>query len=70
MSLKAKVETNGRRRFLKGLAMASGATAVAVATGGTAVAAPVVEAPVASPEATKGYHETPHIRTYYQRARI
>jgi hypothetical protein len=69
MSLKAKVETNGRRRFLKGLAMASGATAVAVATG-TAVAAPQMDAPVSKPETAKGYHETPHIRTYYQRARI
>lgn len=69
MSLKAKVETNGRRRFLKGIAMASGATAVAMATG-NAVAAPMVEAPVSKPETSKGYHETPHIRTYYQRARI
>ena len=69
MSLKAKVETNGRRRFLKGLAMASGATAVVVATG-TAVAAPQMDAPVSKPETAKGYHETPHIRTYYQRARI
>ena len=69
MSLKAKVETNGRRRFLKGLAMASGATVVAAATG-TAVAAPQMGAPVSKPETAKGYHETPHIRTYYQRARI
>lgn len=69
MSLKAKVETNGRRRFLKGIAMASGATAVAMATGNV-VAAPAVEAPASKPETTKGYHETPHIRTYYQRARI
>ncbi|NGP54019.1 twin-arginine translocation signal domain-containing protein [Thioalkalivibrio sp. XN8] len=69
MSLKAKAETNGRRRFLKGIAMAGGATAVAMATG-NAVAAPVVEAPVSKPEPSKGYHETPHIRTYYQRARI
>jgi hypothetical protein len=49
--------------------MASGATAVAVATG-TAVAAPQMDAPVSKPDTAKGYHETPHIRTYYQRARI
>jgi nitrous oxide reductase len=69
MSLKIQTESNGRRRFLKGLAMASGATAVAVATG-TAVAAPQMDAPVSKPDTAKGYHETPHIRTYYQRARI
>jgi hypothetical protein len=67
MSLKIQTESNGRRRFLKGLAVAGGATAMVVATG-TAVAAPEV-APASKPEA-KGYHETPHIRTYYQKARI
>jgi hypothetical protein len=67
MSLKTEVESNGRRRFLKGLAVAGGATAMVVATG-TAVAAPAVS-PVSKPVA-KGYHETPHIRTYYQKARI
>jgi hypothetical protein len=68
MSLKMKMETNGRRRFLKGLAMAGGAAAVAAATG-TAVAAPQA-APVSKPETALGYHETPHIRSYYQKARI
>ena len=67
MSLKTQMESNGRRRFLKGLAVAGGATAMVVATG-TAVAAPE-PVPVSKPEAT-GYHETPHIRTYYQKARI
>lgn len=67
MSLKTQMESNGRRRFLKGLAVAGGATAMVVATG-TAVAAPEVT-PVSKP-ATKGYHVTPHIRTYYQKARI
>ena len=68
MSLKMQMESNGRRRFLKGLAMAGGAAAVAAATG-TAVAAPEA-APVSKPETAKGYHVTPHIRTYYQKARI
>ncbi|MFU8896132.1 MAG: formate dehydrogenase [Gammaproteobacteria bacterium] len=67
MSLNTKMESNGRRRFLKGLAVAGGATAMVVATG-TAVAAPKVT-PVSQPD-EKGYHETPHIRTYYQKARI
>ena len=67
MSLKTQMESNGRRRFLKGLAAAGGATAMVVATG-TAVAAPEV-APVSKPE-DAGYHETPHIRTYYQKARV
>lgn len=67
MSLKTQMESNGRRRFLKGLAVAGGATAMVVATG-TAVAGP--EATPVSKPAVKGYHETPHIRTYYQKARI
>lgn len=67
MSLKSKMESNGRRRFLKGLAVAGGATAMVVATG-TSVAAP--EPTPASKPAAKGYHETPHIRNYYQKARI
>jgi len=67
MSLKKEMEYNGRRRFLKGLAVAGGATAMVVATG-TATAAP--EVTLASKPAKKGYHETSHIRTYYQKARI
>lgn len=68
MSLKTHAEENGRRRFLKGIAMASGATAMAVATGAS-VAAPEA-LPVSKPSKLKGYHETPHIRNYYQKARI
>lgn len=67
MSLKKEMEYNGRRRFLKGLAVAGGATAMVVATG-TATAAP--ELTLASKPLSKGYHETSHIRTYYQKARI
>ncbi|MEJ2515624.1 MAG: twin-arginine translocation signal domain-containing protein [Gammaproteobacteria bacterium] len=62
------VDPKSRREFLRGLAVAGGATAM-VAVAGRSYAAPVeVKAP-AKP-AAKGYHETPHIRTYYDKARI
>jgi len=61
-----------RRRFLKGVAAAGGATALtsvfasrlfAVDAGGTAVRKD--EQPVPS----RGYHETDHIREYYRTLR-
>jgi hypothetical protein len=65
MSRKTRVDTEARRRVLKGLAAAGGAAALA-ATAGRAIAAPVVEAP-ATPE-RKGYRETAHVLKYYEKA--
>lgn len=62
------VDNKTRREFLKGLAVAGGATAM-VAVTGRAYAEPTKPETPAKP-AAKGYHETPHIRTYYQKARI
>jgi hypothetical protein len=62
------VDKKTRREFLKGLAVAGGATAM-VAVTGRAYAEPTEPEAPAKP-AAKGYHETPHIRTYYQKARI
>ena len=62
------VDKKTRREFLKGLAVAGGATAM-VAVTGRAYAEPTESEAPAKP-AAKGYHETPHIRTYYQKARI
>jgi hypothetical protein len=53
-----------RRSFLKALPLG----ALALAAGGArAVEAPPAAAP-AAPQASQGYHETEHIRTYYRTA--
>ncbi|MDX1513750.1 MAG: hypothetical protein R3174_08395 [Gammaproteobacteria bacterium] len=72
MSNKLQKPRRDRRTFLKGVAAAGGATAVAVA-GGAAVAdvspgkSPETEAK--APE-SKGYRETDHIREYYRLAQL
>ena len=70
MSEKAKTPHRDRRAFLKGVAVAGGATAVAVA-GGSAlgdVSADKPGAVKAKAEGSRGYHETDHIRKYYRLA--
>ncbi len=73
MSNKTQRPRRDRRSFIKGVAAAGGATAVAVA-GGAAVAdvlpdeAPQAQAN-ASPE-KKGYRETEHVKKYYRLARL
>jgi len=57
----------GRRRFLQGLALVSGAGSLAaVSKGAGALPAEAGDEPASQ----TGYHETDHIRTYYQKARI
>lgn len=57
-----------RRKFMKSMALTGGGVAV-VATVGQASAAPEeVQAPVE--EAATGYHETQHIRDYYNKAQF
>lgn len=57
-----------RRKFMKSMALTGGGVAV-VATMGQAAAAPVeAEAPVEA--AAAGYHETQHIRDYYNKAQF
>ncbi len=72
MSEKTKTPRSDRRAFIKGVAVAGGATAVAVA-GGSAVAdvsAEKAQASKAKAEGAKGYHETEHIRKYYRLAQF
>jgi len=59
----------GRRRFLQGLALVSGAGSLAAVSGGAGALPAEAEDEPTSPKQT-GYHETDHIRTYYQKARI
>ena len=69
MSRKSRTNTEDRRAFLKRLAAAGGASAAVAIAGRSAVAAPAED--VASDTAgERGYHETPHIRTYYSKARL
>lgn len=68
MSKKALSESNNRREFLKGLATVGGATALAAVTG-SAVAAEPAAKPADKPQA-EGYRVTPHIRAYYDKARM
>ncbi len=64
-----KTGVKGRRKFLKGLAGAGGAAAVAIA-------APAVAAPAdagiqdAAQPLDSGYHVTKHIEDYYETARV
>lgn len=57
-----------RRGFLKGVA-AVGGGAVVVAATQNAIAGTLDEAVPVTP-ASKGYHLTPHIETYYEKARF
>jgi len=69
MSRKSRTYTEDRRNFLRQLAAAGGATAAVALTGSQALAAPEPDAKSAESE-PRGYHETPHIRTYYRTARL
>jgi nitrous oxide reductase len=65
-----KLLEKGRREFLKGAAVVGGAATLAVvARGGAAAVQEDAKDVAQAPEASKGYHETPHIRTYYELAR-
>jgi hypothetical protein len=59
----------GRRRFLQGLALVGGVGSLAAVSKG-AGAFPAEAGDEAASATQTGYHETEHIRTYYQKARI
>lgn len=70
MSRRPKAVQSSRREFLKGAAVVGGAATLAVvAQGATAAEAPRVEQAM-TPEMPKGYHLTPHIEQYYEKARF
>ena len=68
MSRKSSSYTADRRTFLKKLAAAGGATAAVAVSGRAAVASPE-QGSTPEPARDRGYHETPHIRSYYRSAR-
>ncbi len=64
-----KTERNDRRKFLKDLAVAGGATAAVIVTG--SAQAGETEAGVDSVRpADPGYKVTSHVETYYKKARF
>jgi nitrous oxide reductase len=69
MSHKTQSHTEQRRAFLKTMAVAGSATAAVVLTGRAAAASPEQDLSPGAAE-NRGYHETPHIRTYYRKARL
>jgi hypothetical protein len=66
----SEAKAKGRRAFLRSMAAAGGAAAVAAASEVSVVqAAPAEE--ISEPKApakARGYHVTPHIETYYRLA--
>ena len=68
MTRESQGDKKSRRTFLKELAVAGGAAAV-VSAAGTANAAPTPATSNEKPNA-KGYHLTPHINRYYEKARF
>lgn len=70
MRSKAKPTRTSRREFLKGAAVMGGAATLAVVARGGAAAAPQGSRVAAPPDKPKGYHVTPHIQQYYDKARM
>lgn len=68
MTRKSTVDKESRRGFLKDLAAAGGAVAVATVT--SPALADVTTAEQATPDTPQGYRVTPHIATYYRLARF
>jgi hypothetical protein len=68
MSKKALSESSNRREFLKGLATVGGATALAAVTGSAVASEPAVTPP--EKPRSEGYHVTPHVKAYYDKARM
>lgn len=71
MSKKAKPATSNRREFLKGVAIMGGtATLALVSKAQASEAAPKTAKQEAPAPESKGYHVTPHIAEYYQKAQF
>ncbi len=67
---KPSLPKSDRRNFLKGVAVASGATALSSVSAGLLTESnPREKLDIAKAQPSKGYHETPHIQAYYQSLR-
>ncbi len=70
MSTNEQGTTITRRGFLKGAAVAGGAAAVSTVAGGVIAGQQTTTDAPRETEQPKGYHVTPHIRAYYEKARF
>ena len=71
MSVKKQSPAVSRRGFLKGVAATGGAVAVSAVVSETAnSAASSGSEDQVTQDTTKGYHVTPHILEYYEKARF
>ncbi len=70
MRSKAKPTRTSRREFLKGAAVMGGAAALAVVAREGTAATPDGGQVATPSEKRKGYHVTPHIQQYYDKARM
>jgi hypothetical protein len=66
---KPEQQENNRRRFLVGATLGSAGAVAAAVVGGTATDV-LDTTKVAAVKKPKGYHETDHIRQYYETTRI
>lgn len=67
MEKKQRLANPSRRGFLGSVAMVGGSAAVLATAGELVTEEPT---PEAKPEGKRNYHLTPHIQTYYEKARI
>lgn len=70
MSVKKKSAAVSRRGFLKGVAATGGAVAMTAVVAENANSDSSPDSDQAAQETTKGYHVTPHILNYYEKARF
>lgn len=63
-------DPKGRRTFLRGLAGVGATTTVFVVAGGRVTEAPAADREAEAPAEPRGYRLTPHIKTYYDKARF
>ena len=70
MTKRSRVARAGRRNFLKGAVLTGAAAAVAAATGSALAGTPAKTGAKPSPASKRGYHVTPHIAEYYEKARF
>lgn len=66
---KPEQQENNRRRFLVGATLGSAGAVAAAVVGGTATDV-LDTAKVVTVKKPRGYHETDHIRQYYETTRI
>lgn len=68
MSEKDEKRVESRRKFMKTMALTGGGAAMVVSAASVGAAGPAEE--IQETETARGYHETEHIRNYYDKAQF